>query len=410
MKNRVAKQIQRGVTILAVALATLLLFTACAPAATTPPVEGKKVVEIGDIAILTGGGGSAEQPAFLGRQDYVRYFNEEKGIPGVTIELMWRDCGTQIPKFISSYRMLVGSGVPVIYSSYPTPLEGLKPQLEKDQTPFVAGGVTGSLVYPPGWVYCVWATPGESATAVFDYFMESWTEERSPKLQLFVLDETYGRSPAAEVTPYAESIGYEVLPLEVAPHVVIDATPQLLRIREREADLVYIQHIITGAGPIMRDVERLGLHDEMQFAGNEFILGEPLIKMSPVAAEGFLAPRPSPWKDETEIPGIKTMVDTQLKYHGKVHEDPVYISGWVYGAILCEAVKRAGEEVGYDNIDGPAVKGALENMKDFDIDGLAKITFGPERRRGTRDYAVYEVQGGKIVRVTDWREVPILVP
>ncbi len=49
-------------------------------------------------------------------------------------------------------------------------------------------------------------------------------------------------------------------------------------------------------------------------------------------------------------------------------------------------------------------------MKDFDVDGMVKISFGHGDRRGTQTYAVYQVQGGKIVRITDWREVPILVP
>ena len=77
---------------------------------------------------------------------------------------------------------------------------------------------------------------------------------------------------------------------------------------------------------------------------------------------------------------------------------------------MCEAVKRALDEVGYDNINGAAVEKALEGMQDFDIGGIVKITYGPENRRGTRNYAVYQVQGGKVVRASDWRQVPILVP
>ena len=317
MKNRMAKGKRLGI-LLAIALAVLLLVTACA--APTTPDTGKKVVEIGAIPCLTGGGGSADQPAFRAMEDYIRYFNEEQRIPGVTLELVWRDNQTQIPAFISAYRSFVDRGVPVIFSNYPTPLEGLMPQLEKDQTPFVTGGATGPLVVPPGWVFAAWPTQGEAATVLLDYFMESWTEERPPKLQLFVLDETYGRSPAAEATPYAESIGYEVLPLEVCPHLVIDATVQLLRIREREADLVYIQHMnpTAAAGPIMRDVERLGLQDKMQFAGNEWTMGEGLIAMSPIAVENYLSPRGCPWYDETEIPGVKALLDKQMEYHGEV--------------------------------------------------------------------------------------------
>lgn len=395
------------VIILALALTTLLLFTACAPAPAVP--TGEKVVEIGVLASLTGGAATADQPGCMGILDYVRYFDEEKKIPGVTIEALWRDTGTDVVRFISGYRMLVGRGVPLLFSNS-SGLEGSKSRFEKDQIPVVTGASAGSLVYPLGWVYCAWATQGEAATAVLDYFMENWQEERPPKLQFYVIDNPWGWAAEEEATKYAESTGFEVLPIEVASPAVIDASIELLRIREREADLVYIQQLITGAGPIMRDAERLGLQDKMQFAGTEWVMGEPLIDMAPVSVEGFLAPRSLPWLDETEIPGVKTVIDTQLKYRGKVHKGPEFMAGWVYGAILCEAIKRALEEVGYESLDGPAVKRALESMKDFDADGMAKITFGPEDRRGCRDYAVYQVQRGKIVRVTDYQEVPILVP
>jgi branched-chain amino acid transport system substrate-binding protein len=398
----------KGLCILAITITALLLVTACARP--TTPVSEENTLEIGSLTPLTGPAAAAEQPGFQGTRDYIQYFNEEKGIPGVTIKHTWIDMAREMGKFISAYRVLVERGVLVVSSDDTSSLETLKPQFEKDQIPFVAGSTTGPMVYPPGWVYAAWATQGEAAVAVLDYFRENWKEESPPRLQFCVLDGAFGRGPAEEATKYAESIGFEVLPLEVLPYVVIDGTPQLLRIREHEADLVYIQHIIPGAGPFMRDAERLGLQDEMQFAGTEWVVGKPLIDFAPVAVEGFLCPRSLPWIDEMQIPGIKTLTDIQLRYHGTVYEGPEYQAGWVYAAIMCESVKRALEEVGYENIDGAAVRRALESMQDFDVDGMVKITYGPERRRGTRSYATYQVQGGNIVPVSDWREVPILVP
>jgi len=407
MVNRMMSGKRLG-TILAVVLIALLLLAACAPPTTPPP--GGKVVQIGSLPVLTGGGGSADQPCFLAFQDYVRYFNEEKRIPGVTIEVLWRDCATDVQRFLSGYHMLADRGVPLVFSDLTLVQGGLGALLEKDQICLVTGGVTEPVVYPPGWMFAAWATEGEAATAVFDYFMENWKEERPPRLQLFVSETTFGREPAAEMTKYAESAGFEMLPTEFSPLVVIDATTQLIRIRGRGADLVYIQNIFTAGGPIMRDVERLGLQDQMQFAGTGWVLTQQMIDMAPVATDGFLTPRAIPWIDETEIPGVKLITDIQLEYHGKVEEDPVYMAGWVYGAISCESVKRALEEVGYENLNGLAVRRALESMKDFDVDGMVKITYGPEDRRGSQTYAVYQVQGGKIVRLSDWQEVPILVP
>ena len=407
MKNKMSKQKQRGVTILALALTALLLVSACAPA---PTVEGKQVAQIGLLGCLTGAGATAEHPCFLGVLDYVTYFNEEKGIPGVTIELVWRDTGTEVVRAITNYNVLADRGVPLIMCNDGRPVEALMSQLERNQIPLFTGNTQPSFVYPPGWIFPAWATHAEAATLVFDYFMGNWKEERPPKLQFFIMDSLYGWDIVEDATRYAESIGFEVLPIEVGAHVIVDATIQMLRIRERGADLVYFHHIITGAGPAMRDAERLGLVEKMQFASNADIFGEALIKMAPVGVEGFLAPRALPWVDETEIPGVKTMMDRQLEYRGKIHEGPEYMAGWVYGVVMCEAMKRALEEVGYKNLDGPAVKRALESVQDFDVDGIVKFTYGPERRRGCRDYAVYQVQGGKIGHVTDYQEVPMLVP
>jgi hypothetical protein len=383
MKNMIVKRKMAWITLLAVALSALLVVTACAPSEGPLP-EGKSVVEVGAIPLLTGGGGSADQPSFRAFSDYVRYFNEEKGIPGVSIELLWRDGQTSIPAVISAYRSFADRGVPIMFSNYGTALEGLTAQMAKDQIPFVTGGSAAPLVVPPGWVFCAWGTEGESATV-------------------------FGWTPVGEITPYAEGIGFEVLPVEAASHVVVDASTQLIRIQAREADLVYILHIISGAGPIMRDVERLGLQDKMQFAGTQWVVGDRLIEFAPVGTEGFLSPRSTPWFDDTDNPGVMKMVDKMMEYHGEVTRAPEGFSGWVYGAIVCEAVRRAVAEVGVENADGPAMKRALESFQDFDAEGIAKFTFGPEDRRGDISLAVNEIQGGKIVPVSDYRDATILV-
>jgi ABC-type branched-subunit amino acid transport system substrate-binding protein len=406
MPNRIVKGKRLGIPILAVALAALLLVTACAPAPTMP--AGEKRVEVGVLIPLTGGGGAAMQPGFQGLMDYVTYSNEEDSIPGFAIEVLWRDTMTERNPFISGHAWLVDRQVPLIVIASPQDIMAISGRLERDQTPILATAIDLlDPIEPPGWVFGAWSPWGESISVLLDYFMENWKEERPPKLTFFVIDVTFGWEPSRQAGEYAESIGFEVLPFEVGPHVVVDATTQLLRIRESEADLVYIQHIVTGIGPLLRDAERLGLTGEMQFAS--WMAGEAVINMAPRGAEGLIIQTHLPWFDETEIPGVETFLDKQVEYHGKVVEDRTIMMGWIYGAIVCEAVKLALEEVGYENLDGPAMRRAFENM-DFDLDGMARITFGPEDRRGITNVAVYQVQGGKTVRVSDWKEAPILVP
>jgi ABC-type branched-subunit amino acid transport system substrate-binding protein len=183
-----------------------------------------------------------------------------------------------------------------------------------------------------------------------------------------------------------------------------------LRLKESGADFAYISGLIVTAGPILRDAERLGLLDQINFTGLESTSGKRLIELAGAASEGYLFPKTFPAIGETEVPGIKLMQDVQMEYHGGVIKEEEYITGWLEIAVTCEALRRAIEEVGYENADGPAVKEAFDSIKDFDIDGLVTITYTPEDHRGSDKIAIYQVQGENIVRATDWQAIPALAP
>jgi branched-chain amino acid transport system substrate-binding protein len=240
--------------------------------------------------------------------------------------------------------------------------------------------------------------------------MENWQEDRPPKLAIMAIDSSFGYQPIPEATDYAESLGIEMLPTEVVPFVVLDATTQLLRLKEQGAEFAYVSGLMVTSGPIVRDAERLGLLDQIQFCGIEASAGAKLIQMADAASEGYFVPKTLPSRDETDIPGIKLMQDVQMKYHGEVTEEEEYVYGWTGTVIICEAIKRAVEQVGYENVDGPAIKQAFDSIKDFDVDGLVTIAYTPEDHRGSDKIAIYQVQGGKLVRATDWRAAPSLAP
>jgi len=404
MKEGMTKQKQLGATILAIALTALLLLTACAPA---PTIE-RKTVQIGHVDPYTGTGSVSVQLVGAGLQEYIRYFNEQEAIPGVNIEVVWADSMRQFPQWYTHYQRFVERGIPVIVADDTQGL--ITPDFEKDGVVALAAGGTQEASYPPDWRYAESLTNVEQAAAVMDYFMENWQEERPPRFAFILMDSAWAYEVEDEGTKYAQSLGFEVLPAETVPFVVLDATPQLLRLKEGGADLVYIQGLAPSSGPVLRDAERLGLLGQIQFAGHASSMGERVIEMTGVASEGYPIARAFPSFAETEVPGIKLMLDNMMEYHGKEMREDEYIHGWVRGTIACEAVKRAIENVGYENLDGAAIKEALDSFQDFDVYGLCRITYTPEDHRGNTKIAIYKVRDGKLVRVTDWQEAPMLVP
>jgi len=86
------------------------------------------------------------------------------------------------------------------------------------------------------------------------------------------------------------------------------------------------------------------------------------------------------------------------------------VVGWAEIAVTCEAVRRAVVERGYENLDGSAIKEAFDSIKDFDVYGLVNISYTTEDHRGSDKVAMYQTRGSEIVRATDWRSAPMLVP
>jgi ABC-type branched-subunit amino acid transport system substrate-binding protein len=405
MRNKVVKGKRVGIIILAVAVTVALLFTACAPG---PSVQEQKGVRIGTINSLTGGGASSDQLSLMGFQDYVRYFNEETGIPGWTIDVLWSDGSGSTATFISAYQRHLDAGITVMFSNAQW-LNGYQSNLARDQVVMFTGNADQALFYPAGWLFTHFPTWTEQFAAWADYVMDNWDEERPPRVAILGADAPFTQHIVPEATKYAESIGIEMLPTAIVPALPMDTTTQLLQLKAQEADFVYIQWISVVTLPVLLDAERLGLLDQIQFVGNCYSAGEKVFDRAGMASEGFLMEKTEPPLSETELPGIQLVRDLQMKYRGTTISEPEYIANWILAAVACEAVKRTGEQVGYENVDGLAVKGITETIKDFDVYGLKTFTYTPESHSGSRVVAIYEVRDGKLVRISDWKPAPVIV-
>jgi branched-chain amino acid transport system substrate-binding protein len=408
MKNRLAKQKQFWITISAVALTVLLLVTACGPGA---PAEEKKVVKIGAILPVTGPASTIMQVGFRNLVDYIEYF-DEVGVPGlelppgVTIELIWGDSGYEAPRAISVYER-IHHDVAYLYAASPVEDYAIKSRLERDGIAAMTMAVDEALVYPPGWFFTVFPTESERFAAVCDWIMENWEEERPPRVAFMGTDTPTGRAPEAMGTAYAKSKGIEMLPFEVIPHMPLDVTPQLVRLEERGADYIYITTIWSAAIPILRDAERLGLLGKIRFgAGLEDNVTIPLIEALGPLAEGYFGAKTFPWYTETPI-----LWDILREYEGRLDTTGSGACTLQFVPVMIEAIRVAIEEVGYENLDSRAVKEAMYSIKDFDPHHIGRpVTYTWEDHRGAPALRIYEVRGGEVVPVTDWRQTPMLVP
>ena len=405
MKNKVMEVKWLGL-MLATALVGLLLFTACAPQAS---LGEEKVVELGLMAGFTGGASAASQYVMRGAEEYVWYYNDEEGIPGVTVKLVWADTGHFLAQGLSTYNKWMERGIPLWICVLVDETMTIRPLAERDETPFITLAISETAMYPPGWVYSIYPTDAERFAVWCDWIMANWEGDMPPRVVMMGPDVLYGRSAEVQGTKYAENIGIEMLPMEFVPFVPLDATTQLIRINERGADFVYITSVWTTAVPILRDAERLDLMGEIQFGGYENTQSTAILALGS-AVEGYAVPRVSYFSLDEGNSSVKFMRDLQMKYRGRLDVAGDECNPLRVSSVACEALKRAVEEVGYENVDGVAVKRALDTIKDFDPYGVGPVTYTQDDHRGSNQVMVAQVQDGQVVYVTDWQDAPMLVP
>jgi branched-chain amino acid transport system substrate-binding protein len=406
MRIRMAKGKGSGIAILAIVLAALLLLTACGPAAQS--TEGEKVVRIGWVTALTGPAAGPVQYAHWVIEDYIKYANDENLVPGVTLVLDWEDGRLDLVRELSAYRKMIDRGDPIIIGIVDA--AGFMDIVEKDQTPLLNMAICPESIYPPSWTYCVFPLWEESFSVWAQWVVDNWEEDRPPRVGLVGPDEVSGPPSVERAKPYVEELGMELLPSELIPWVPLDTTTQLLRLMAHEADYIYLCTIWSGAVPILKDAERLGLMEDIQFAGAEASLAQGLLRAMGATIEGYTTPRSYPWAMEMDYPGVKLVHDMRKRYGGSLDFQGTEAQTLAFPVVAVEAVRRAVENVGYENLDGLAVKEGLDSLSDFDVYGVQKISYTPEDRRGTDTARIYVIQGGTPVPVSDWMVVPMLMP
>ena len=221
-------------------------------------------------------------------------------------------------------------------------------------------------------------------------------------------DSGFGKAPLEPAKVYAEEIGIDLVSTEVVGLQDLEATSQLLRIKEKAVDFVFMQENFVATSTVLKDAQKLGLKDVI-FTGNFWGTGKKLAELAREAAEGYLGIMPfAIWSDKGE--GIEFAHMLNANYHPKVeYREPQYIAGLVNAMIMVKAIEGALKAVGGDpsGVTGKGVFDALEAMENFDTKGLVTpIGYGPNERRGSKMGRLVTVRNGELVTATDWIEAP----
>jgi branched-chain amino acid transport system substrate-binding protein len=232
-------------------ITSLIIIAAMLCIGSVPGAWAEEPIKVGAVINLTGPASTWGQYHARGHRDYFRYVNEtKKGVAGRQIELTVVDHAYIVPealrfvkKFCTQDKMDMiatwdaGSGIQA------------KPLVQKYKTPCINYSTYQGLLKPPlDYMYLPFGSYVLDSYAVLEYIRTIHKGKEVPKVGLLTYNNTYGKSIHDPSKEYAAKHKVNIVGIEEFPTKTIDLTTELLRLKERGAEYIFLQilpaHII----------------------------------------------------------------------------------------------------------------------------------------------------------------------
>ncbi len=352
-------------------------------------------IRIGAVFDLSGATADVGQPYADGMRAYVEWRNASGGIEGRPIELLSQDYQYDVAVAEQLYSQYIGEGV-VAFQGWGTgDTEALRTRVTSDEIPFMSASYAETLTDPSETPYnfVVALSYSDQMRVALQYIAENSDGEVS--VAVFHHDSPFGQSPVADGQSYIEEQGYDITYESYAmPTGATDYVGELSQ--AGDPDYVIIQNVSSPAAQLASNVAAQGLDATvvcLNWCGDELF-----VELAGDAAEGTLGVLPfAPPQTVEDLGNVSEYLEEQGSSVEEINLH--YTQGWFTMDVMATAIEQvvaAGEEV-----TGPAIKEALEEMGEVETPVTVPITFSAEDHSGMEAGRVYEVTDGSWTPVSD---------
>ncbi len=349
-------------------------------------------VLIGVLSDLSGPTSSVGKPYGDGIMACAKWLNEQGGVAGLTIKAVQVDYAYDVQQALTAYKKFKNDGMVALQGWGTGDTEALTGFVAKDKIPTLSASYSAHLTDPKKAPYnfFVAADYSTQARAALKYLRENWKESRAPKLALTYPDHPYGLAPIPALKDYAKELGFELVGEESVSLKAMDATTQLLNLQKLEPDYIWIGGTTPSASVTMKDAQKLQM--KSVFFTNIWGADESSFKLAGDACKGNISLQTSVAYDDN-TPGNEIIRKITNNEPQMIH----FVRGFASMYVMAEAIKIAA---GKGEVTGPAIKDALETLRDFDTMGLTPpISFFPDDHRPNMSVTLYKLGDNKLEKL-----------
>lgn len=354
-------------------------------------------IKIGMFGPLTGPVAIYGYPINNGAIAVYNEINEKGGIHGRKIEIVHEDDACDPAKARAAVKKLIsrdevfmihgGSCSAATFAARETFIE--------EEVPFMVMAATMDKITAPVSKYIFTAVPSgaDDGQSMIDFVRSNPDIKR---VAIITHTDDWAHAKLGSIKAGIEEGGLELVAEEVIDRNATDATAQVLRIKDANADVTIFVTYPGESAVFLRDAKKYGL--EGPFVGSNSVMdmhdlanragGEDAVADTYVAA--FL-------KDAVDAEAMQPYADLMRKYFPNERLQSVNFYGMLGAYAVADALERAGPDVTRESF-----LEALEATKDFPgHSSYCSLTYTPESHQGCAKEQMWVLQEGKIVSIGD---------
>jgi branched-chain amino acid transport system substrate-binding protein len=339
-----------------------------------------------------------------GTRDYFEHLNQaEGGIEGQKVKTILLDGRYKLDEEQKLYRRCVGEENAVFVKGWSTgAVKSLRDQIQSDAVPFMTDSHSSEVHDPQKLPYIF--IPGPTYEQQILIGLQSAAQAGAKRVVIMHANNEYGRAPVEVVRKSGaiEKLGLELVDQVEFPFDTQDLTGQVLRIKNQNPDIVFVQASTPQMLVILRDAAKVGMPASL-FMGNMYNISPAIPEQLGAAAEGFRAIQiyadfgeKIPAMDAINAYGEKNKIEKR---------DTYYMKGWYEGVVMATAIRNAIKNAAGVPDDLAAfrksVRDEMENLKNIDMGGITPpVSYA--NHQGSTQARISAIKDGKYVAIGEW--------
>lgn len=339
-------------------------------------------IKIGGILDLSGPYNVAGVDMKDGMQAYADWVNENGGINGRDISMVYEDNKSDPGATAAAANKLVlRDEVFAIAGVHGAAAFGaIFDLIDREDVISLSLGLSESMYNPVRPNVFVAAVPyAQQMGRTVEYAVEEFGEDM--RLAALTQDDEFGTSGLAGITTTADELGVEIIAEETFTRGAADVTAQTRALLREDPDVIACMCIYTQAGQLRQELNDQGASDVAILAPNPSI-GAPYFELAGAESGGMFA---ADYYSHPDGPGWS---EAQEIFAASFDRDPTGFNlfGLVNMAVLVEAIEATG-----DDVTTESVRSALEDMDGVEVPGMVgPVSFSADSHIASEETIVYE--------------------